>query len=58
VRIVALLGPFGLLPDGLWIVYMLAIPGTFIWFALLGATVLGRPAEAPIQAAAPALTRA
>lgn len=46
VRIVAVLGPLGLLPDGLWIVFMLSIPGTFAWFALLGFVLLRRAPRA------------
>jgi hypothetical protein len=50
-RLVALvLGPLGILPDGLWIVAMLAIPGTMVWCLLLGIVLLrkamaGGPAD-------------
>lgn len=41
IRILAVLGPLGLMPEGFWIVFMLSIPGTFLWFALLGLVLLG-----------------
>lgn len=58
IRLVGILGPLGLLPDGLWIFFMLSIPGSFVWFGLLG-LVLARPAPGPaIEAARPALAEA
>jgi len=51
IRLVAVLGPFNLVPEGTWFLFMLSIPGSFIWFALLGATMLRRPA-APASAGA------
>lgn len=47
-----LLGPWGLLPDGLWIVAMIAIPGTMLWCVFLGVVLLRRsfarrPAQEP-----------
>lgn len=46
IRVVLLvLGPTGaveMLPDGLWVVAMIAIPGTFLWSLILGLTFLSR----------------
>jgi hypothetical protein len=38
-RLVAILVLLGILPqiDGLWLLYMISIPGTFVWLILLGA---------------------
>jgi len=42
-RIVGLLfGPLNVLPDVLWIVFMLAIPGVMLWCLLLGLVLLRR----------------
>lgn len=40
------------LPDGAWILTMLAIPGTFVWFTFLGALLLRRGLPSPEPAAA------
>ena len=42
IRLLAVLGPLDLLPGGLWIVFMLSIPGTFVWFVLLGFVLLSQ----------------
>lgn len=50
IRLVAVLGPLGaidFLPDDLWIVFMLSIPGTMVWFILLGVVLIRRAAPAP-----------
>jgi hypothetical protein len=39
-RVLGLAGPFGVLPEELWIVFMAAIPGAFGWLVLLGASWL------------------
>lgn len=36
VRLTAVLGTFGALPEGLWPLYMAAIPAAWIWLILLG----------------------
>jgi hypothetical protein len=52
-RLAGVLGPLGLMPDGLWIFFMLSIPGAFIWFGLLGLAVREQePAPAPVLATA------
>ena len=38
-RLVGVLGPFGIEADGLWPLLMLAIPATFAWLVVLGATI-------------------
>ena len=38
-RLVGVLGPFGIEVEGLWLLLMLAIPATFAWLVLLGATI-------------------
>ena len=47
-----LVGPDGL-PDEVWIVAMLSIPGSFLWFILLGAVLLRRGLRAANPAAPP-----
>jgi hypothetical protein len=45
-RVIAVLALLGLLPDGLWLLFMASIPGAFVWLVLLGvwpASRLGRP---------------
>jgi hypothetical protein len=42
-RIVGIIGPFGLLPEQLeylWVAFMAAIPGTMVWLIFLGLTLL------------------
>jgi hypothetical protein len=50
IRLVSLFGPLGILPedlpDGLWFVFLLAIPGAMIWCLALGLSLLRRPAMA------------
>lgn len=44
-RLLGVLGPLGVaeaLPDGLWLVFMLAIPGTMVWFLVLGLALMRR----------------
>ncbi len=42
-RLLGLLGgPLNVLPDGLWIVFMLAIPGVMLWCLLLGLVLVRR----------------
>jgi hypothetical protein len=41
-RIAGILGPLGLMPDGVWIFFMLSIPGSFIWFGLLAIALRDR----------------
>jgi hypothetical protein len=36
IRLLAVLAPWGLLPDGLWIVFMAAIPAAFVWLIMVG----------------------
>jgi hypothetical protein len=55
IRLLAIVGPFGLLPDGFWIIFMLSIPGSFVWFALLGASLRDASAAAANAARTPAL---
>jgi hypothetical protein len=50
-RLLAVLGPWSLLPEGLWIFFMAAIPAAFLWLVLMGvssadtlATRTARPA--------------
>ena len=38
VRLVAILQVIGFQPDGLWFVYMLALPGSFVWLLALAAS--------------------
>jgi hypothetical protein len=52
-RLAGILGPLGLMPDGLWIFFMLSIPGSFLWFGLLG-VALREPQPAPAPALATA----
>lgn len=44
IRILGLLGPLGVLPDdmpdGLWIVFMVSIPGVMLWCLILGLVLL------------------
>lgn len=53
-RLLSILGPLlppDALPDGLWIVLVVAIPGSTVWFVLLGAVLLRRglrPTAPPI----------
>lgn len=47
-RLVAIIALLGLLPEGLWLLYMASIPGAFIWLIVLGAWQ-----ERPIRIAAP-----
>jgi hypothetical protein len=42
-RLVGVLGPFGIQADGLWPVVILAIPATFVWLMVLGATIRPSP---------------
>ncbi len=48
VRLVSLLGPLGILPadlpDGLWLVFVLSIPGAMVWCFFLGLSLLRRRA--------------
>lgn len=41
-RIVAVFGPLGVVPDALWIVFIASIPGAMIWCLVLGIVVLRR----------------
>ena len=44
-RLLSFVGPIlgpALLPDGLWIFFMLSIPGTMVWFVLFGAVLVRR----------------
>lgn len=41
-RILGILGPLGVLPDGLWIAFMVSIPGVMLWCVLLGAVLVRR----------------
>ena len=41
-RILGILGPLGVLPDGLWILFMVSIPGVMVWCLLLGAVLVRR----------------
>jgi hypothetical protein len=50
VRLLGVLGPFGGDFEGLWLLYMAAVPAAFIWLVLLGAWQLRRPMGAPAQA--------
>jgi hypothetical protein len=36
VRLLAFLGPWSVLPDELWIVFMAAVPAAFVWLVLVG----------------------
>lgn len=54
IRLLAFAAPLGLLPEELWVVFMLAIPGAFVWLILLGATWLAQVPGAT-QAAAPSV---
>ena len=38
-RLAGIVGPFGIEVDGLWLLLMLAIPASFAWLAVLGATL-------------------
>ena len=54
-RLVTVLGPTGtldFLPDQLWIVFMASIPGTMLWFVLLGAVLFRRATQARVVVAA------
>jgi hypothetical protein len=53
-RLAAIVGLLGILPDGLWLLYMASIPGAFVWLVLLGAWPASIPGHEPrpaIQAA-------
>lgn len=47
-RVIAVLALLGLLPDGLWLLFMVSIPGAFIWLIVLGAWPRG-----PVRIASP-----
>jgi hypothetical protein len=50
-RLLGLLGgPLNVLPDVLWIVFMLAIPGVMLWCLLLGLVLLRRAFMASVKA--------
>lgn len=58
IRLMSILGPTRILeglPGELWIVLMLAIPGTMVWFILLGVAMLLRPRKGSPAAAAVSL---
>lgn len=52
-RLAAIPGLGSLLPDGAWFLFLLAIPGTFVWLILLGAWPQGRgqPDSATLEVA-------
>jgi hypothetical protein len=56
-RLIGVVGPLGILPDdlgGLWIAFMVTIPATFLWCAILGLVLLRRTdAAVPDRLAAP-----
>lgn len=54
IRLLAIAGPLGLLPEGSWIFFMLAIPGSMVWFILLGAVLLRRTRRGPAELTAAA----
>ena len=39
-RILGILGPLGVLPEGLWLFFMASIPGVMLWCLLLGIVLL------------------
>ncbi len=51
-RVVALLGPLGVIPDDLgvlWPAFMASIPAAFLWLAILGLVLLRAPAAMDVQ---------
>ena len=41
-RLLSILGPFGISADGLWIFFVLSIPGAMLWCVALGLVLLAR----------------
>jgi hypothetical protein len=59
IRILALLGPWSLLPEGLWIFFMAAIPAAFAWLVLVGvSSVDTRPSRSTRSARVPDVSEA
>lgn len=52
-RLLSILGPFGISADGLWILFVLSIPGAMLWCVVLGIVLLVRrlPTAVPGTAA-------
>jgi len=51
IRLLGFLGPWGVLPDGLWILFMAAIPAAFLWLIFAGVSSADILASHPARSA-------